>query len=107
MKSYANLVSNSAKGVQVRPSVSPDIAISESNGHRQLSAVKTAPTAWQWEYESQSSGIRADVSYDIWLGTAPSGDPASRASSYEIMIWLSGLGGYVYLFPTKGKGHAC
>ncbi|KAI0691154.1 endocellulase [Cerioporus squamosus] len=74
VKSYANLLSNSAKGVQ-------------------LSAVKSAPTAWQWEYESQSSGIRADVSYDIWLGNAPSGDPASAASSYEIMIWLSGLGG--------------
>ncbi|KAI1789967.1 endocellulase [Ganoderma leucocontextum] len=74
VKSYANVLSNSAKGVQ-------------------LSALKSAPTAWSWVYESESSGIRADVSYDIWTGTASSGDPATTASSYEIMIWLSGQGG--------------
>jgi len=74
VKSYANVVSNNAKGVQ-------------------LSALTTAPTAWNWEYQVESSGIRADVSYDIWLGAASSGEPASTASAYEIMIWLSGQGG--------------
>ncbi|KAI0050777.1 glycoside hydrolase family 12 protein [Auriscalpium vulgare] len=74
VKSYANVLSSSAKGVQ-------------------LSAVTSAPTAWNWTYATQSSGIRADVSYDIWFGTAQSGSPATTASSYEIMIWLSGLGG--------------
>ncbi|ETW74780.1 glycoside hydrolase family 12 protein [Heterobasidion irregulare TC 32-1] len=74
VKSYANVESSSAKGVQ-------------------LSAITTAPTTWTWTYETESSGIRADVSYDIWFGSASSGDPASAASSYEIMIWLSGLGG--------------
>ncbi|KAI0770630.1 concanavalin A-like lectin/glucanase domain-containing protein [Fomes fomentarius] len=33
---------------------------------------------------------RVDVSYDIWTGVQPSGDPATSASSYEIMIWLAG-----------------
>ncbi|THH13788.1 hypothetical protein EW146_g6481 [Bondarzewia mesenterica] len=74
VKSYANVESNTAKGVQ-------------------LSAITTAPTTWRWTYETQSAGIRADVSYDIWFGTASTGSPASSASSYEIMIWLSGLGG--------------
>ncbi|KZS90660.1 concanavalin A-like lectin/glucanase [Sistotremastrum niveocremeum HHB9708] len=74
VKSYANVQSNSVQGVQ-------------------LSALTSAPTTWSWEYLSQSDGIRADVSYDIWLGAAPTGAPASAASSYEIMIWLSGLGG--------------
>jgi len=74
VKSYANVQSNSAQGIQ-------------------LSALKTAPTAWSWTYQSESSGIRADVSYDIWLGKASSGAPATAASSYEIMIWLSGQGG--------------
>ncbi|KAI0311192.1 concanavalin A-like lectin/glucanase domain-containing protein, partial [Amylostereum chailletii] len=74
VKSYANVLSSTAKGVQ-------------------LSALTTASTAWSWDYDLQSSGIRADVSYDIWLGVAPSGTAASKASSYEIMIWLSGLGG--------------
>ncbi|KAI0088696.1 endocellulase [Irpex rosettiformis] len=74
VKSYANVLHNTAKGVQ-------------------LSAVKSAPTSWQWSYLTQSQGIRADVSYDIWFGKAQSGSPATSASSYEIMIWLSGLGG--------------
>ncbi|KAF8588001.1 glycoside hydrolase family 12 protein [Ramaria rubella] len=74
VKSYANVESNTAKGVQ-------------------LSAITTAPTAWTWSYQTQSAGIRADVSYDIWFGAASSGTPASSASSYEIMIWLSGKGG--------------
>ncbi|KAG6827131.1 hypothetical protein H0H92_013080 [Tricholoma furcatifolium] len=74
VKSYANVNSNTAKG-------------------QQLQNIGSAPTTWDWSYESASSGIRADVSYDIWFGTASSGEPASTASSYEIMIWLSGLGG--------------
>ncbi|KAI0311186.1 concanavalin A-like lectin/glucanase domain-containing protein, partial [Amylostereum chailletii] len=65
VKSYANVLSSTAKGVQ-------------------LSALTTAPTAWSWDYDLQSSGIRADVSYDIWLGVAPSGTAASKASSYEM-----------------------
>lgn len=74
VKSYANVESNNVKGVQ-------------------LSSIQSVPTSWSWEYEYSSSGIRADVSYDIWLGTTSNGAPASSASSYEIMIWLSGLGG--------------
>ncbi|KIK61271.1 glycoside hydrolase family 12 protein [Collybiopsis luxurians FD-317 M1] len=74
VKSYANVISNTAKGVQ-------------------LQNIASAPTTWNWVYETQSAGIRADVSYDIWFGKAPSGSPATTASSYEIMIWLSGLGG--------------
>ncbi|KAI8986250.1 endocellulase [Trametes punicea] len=74
VKSYANVESNTAKGVQ-------------------LSQLASAPTAWQWTYENKSNPIRADVSYDIWLGAQQSGQPASKASSYEIMIWLSGQGG--------------
>ncbi|KAL5477021.1 hypothetical protein ACEPAI_3208 [Sanghuangporus weigelae] len=74
VKSYANVESLTARGVQ-------------------LSNIVSAPTSWSWTYKTQSSGIRADVSYDIWLGPASSGTPASSASAYEIMIWLSGKGG--------------
>jgi xyloglucan-specific endo-beta-1,4-glucanase len=74
VKSYPNVESTTAKGVQ-------------------LQNIASAPTSWTWQYLSQSSGLRADVSYDIWFGTQSSGNPASSASSYEIMIWLSGLGG--------------
>ncbi|KAG6896171.1 hypothetical protein C0992_009865 [Termitomyces sp. T32_za158] len=65
VKSYANVIANNAKG-------------------KQLQSIQSAPTTWDWTYQSQSAGIRADVSYDIWFGTAPSGEPASTASSYEM-----------------------
>ncbi|KAL4249366.1 glycosyl hydrolase 12 (cellulase H) family protein [Abortiporus biennis] len=74
VKSYANVIHNTAKGVQ-------------------LKNIKSAPTNWVWKYNSESQGIRADVSFDIWTGVPQSGNPATSASSYEIMIWLSGLGG--------------
>ncbi|KAF5384308.1 hypothetical protein D9615_003098 [Tricholomella constricta] len=74
VKSYANVISNKAKGVQ-------------------LQNINSAPTTWVWSYQTQSSGIRANVAYDIWTGVPSTGNPASSASSYEIMIWLSGLGG--------------
>ncbi|KAJ7746117.1 endocellulase [Mycena maculata] len=74
VKSYANAKSLLSNGIQ-------------------LQNISSAPTSWHWSYETQSSDIRADVSYDIWFGTESSGDPASSASSYEVMIWLAGLGG--------------
>ncbi|KAH8082470.1 endocellulase [Cristinia sonorae] len=74
VKTYANVIHNSAKGMQ-------------------LSSIKTAPSSWSWSYKTVSSDVRADVSYDIWTGVPASGDPASAASSFEIMIWLSGRGG--------------
>ncbi|KAJ7099524.1 endocellulase [Mycena belliarum] len=74
VKSYANVESVSSKGVQ-------------------LANIASAPTSWNWNYATQSTGIRADVAYDIWFGKASSGNPATSASSFEIMIWLSGLGG--------------
>ncbi|KAI0352554.1 concanavalin A-like lectin/glucanase [Trametes cingulata] len=74
VKSYPNVYHNTAKGMQ-------------------LQDIVKAPTSWQWNYQSASSDLRADVSYDIWTGVPQSGDPASAASSYEIMIWLSNRGG--------------
>ena len=78
----------------------------------QLQDIVSAPTSWQWYYQSASSDLAADVSYDIWTGVPQSGDPASSASSYEMsvskpsyqeccnltcfpcsMIWLSDRGG--------------
>ncbi|KAJ7287105.1 endocellulase [Mycena rebaudengoi] len=74
VKSYANVESVAAKGVQ-------------------LNKLTSAPAVWSWFYAAQSTGLRANVAYDIWLGRASSGRPATSASSFEIMIWLSGLGG--------------
>ncbi|KAJ7775957.1 endocellulase [Mycena maculata] len=74
VKSYANVESINAKGVQ-------------------LSNISSAPTSWNWNSGSQSSGSQGDVAYDIWFGQASSGRPSTAGSSYEIMIWLSAIGG--------------
>jgi len=54
---------------------------------KQLSAVTSIPTTWDWSYTSDGT-IVADVSYDMWL--APS---ASGTNDYEIMVWLAAIGG--------------
>lgn len=74
VKSYANVEHQTAKGVK-------------------LSAISSLPATWTWTYQTVSTDVRADVSYDIWTGVPQVGNPASNASSYEIMIWLSGRGG--------------
>lgn len=55
----------------------------------QLNNIASAPSTYDWTYQTQSSGIRADVSYDIWFGSASSGEPASSASSYEMYVFSS------------------
>ncbi|KAI9810721.1 MAG: hypothetical protein M1827_006059 [Pycnora praestabilis] len=53
---------------------------------KELGSLTTIPTTWKWGYTGSS--IVADVSYDSFLGTTPTG-----AASYEVMIWLAALGG--------------
>jgi len=74
VKTYANVLNNNVKGVT-------------------LASITSLPTTWDWSYTTESSGLRADVSYDMWLGTSSTGAAASSTSSYEVMVWLSGLGG--------------
>ncbi|KAB5588573.1 Xyloglucan-specific endo-beta-1,4-glucanase A [Ceratobasidium theobromae] len=69
VKSYANLGLNSGLG-------------------KQLSAISSITTGWYWTYTSASSGLVANVAYDLWLSTSASG-----SSTDEIMIWLSTRGG--------------
>ncbi|CAE6390348.1 unnamed protein product [Rhizoctonia solani] len=56
---------------------------------KRLSAIRTIPTTWKWTYNAASSTLVADVAYDLWLSNTPNSATASRASTFEIMIWLS------------------
>ncbi|KAJ6458323.1 glycoside hydrolase family 12 protein [Mycena vitilis] len=58
-----------------------------------VASIASIPTVWQWTYSSASSGLRADVSYDLWLSKTAGTTGASANSSYEIMVWLSTRGG--------------
>ncbi|CAL1703247.1 unnamed protein product [Somion occarium] len=60
---------------------------------KQLSAVESVPTVWNWVYSSASSDLVADVSYDLWLSNQADSSGASSTSTFEIMIWLSTRGG--------------
>ncbi|KAF7359718.1 hypothetical protein MVEN_00696400 [Mycena venus] len=69
VKSYANL------DLKVGP------------GHT-LGSITSIPTAWSWSYTSASSGLVADVSYDLWLSATAGTTGASASSTYEVMVWL-------------------
>jgi len=58
----------------------------------QISAVTSIPTTWDWTLIDPSFDLRADISFDIWTGATPTGDPATAVSNYEIMIWLTDQG---------------
>lgn len=51
-----------------------------------LSSIKSLPTTWIWSYSGSS--IIANVSYDLFTSSSATG-----SAEYEVMIWLSALGG--------------
>ncbi|KAF7117015.1 hypothetical protein CNMCM5793_005662 [Aspergillus hiratsukae] len=51
-----------------------------------LSSISSIDSTWKWSYSG--SNIVADVAYDMFLSTSPSG-----SHNYEIMVWLAALGG--------------
>ncbi|OQS02801.1 xyloglucan-specific endo-beta-1,4-glucanase A [Thraustotheca clavata] len=55
---------------------------------KQLSAIHSIPTTWKWQIK-HSGPIVADISYDLFTKPYPS----ANDNAYEIMIWLSALGG--------------
>jgi len=58
-----------------------------------IASIASIPTVWQWTYTSASSGLVADVSYDLWLSNQAGTGGASSTSTFEIMVWLSTRGG--------------
>jgi len=54
----------------------------QKNVPKQLSAISSVPSVWDWSYPTQSN-VKADVAYDIWFAASATG-----SSTYEIMIWL-------------------
>ncbi|KAJ7120602.1 glycoside hydrolase family 12 protein [Mycena crocata] len=58
-----------------------------------IASISSIPTTWQWTYSSASSGLVADVSYDLWLSNTAGTGGASSSSTFEIMVWLSTRGG--------------
>jgi xyloglucan-specific endo-beta-1,4-glucanase len=51
-----------------------------------LSSVKSLPSTWSWTYTGSS--LIANVAYDLFTSSTATG-----SAEYEIMIWLSALGG--------------
>ncbi|KAF8061741.1 glycoside hydrolase family 12 protein [Lyophyllum atratum] len=60
---------------------------------KSISSIGSIPTSWSWTYTSASSGLVADVSYDLWLSNNAGSSGASSSSTFEIMVWLSSRGG--------------
>lgn len=51
-----------------------------------LSSISSLPSTWTWSYSD--SNIIANVAYDLFTSSSASG-----SAQYEVMIWLSALGG--------------
>ncbi|KAJ0161815.1 putative xyloglucan-specific endo-beta-1,4-glucanase A [Colletotrichum tanaceti] len=68
-----------------------NVALEKVN--KKLSDIKSIPSKWTWSYSG--SNLVADVAYDLWL--APS---VGANNKYEIMIWLSALGGALPISST-------
>ncbi|KAG6918564.1 hypothetical protein DXG01_013363 [Tephrocybe rancida] len=60
---------------------------------KSLASIQSIPSAWSWTYSSASSGLVADVSYDLWLSANSGSTGASSSSTFEVMVWLSTRGG--------------
>lgn len=56
-------------------------------------------STWKWSYSISSSAV-ADVAYDIFTSTTPTGN-----NVYEIMIWLANYnaGAISYNYDATGK----
>lgn len=66
MKSYANVVTKVSQ--------------------KALSSIGSLPSTWTWTYTG--SNIVANVAYDLFTGSTATG-----TQEYEVMIWMSALGG--------------
>ncbi|KAK0186002.1 glycoside hydrolase family 12 protein [Armillaria mellea] len=49
-----------------------------------ISSIQSIPVTWTWSYSSASSGLVADVSYDLWLSNVASSGGASSTSTFEV-----------------------
>lgn len=53
---------------------------------KQVSAIASIPTSWQ--FTVPTSGVKYDVSYDIWANQSGGNPTAPDANTLELMIWL-------------------
>ncbi|KAJ8109610.1 hypothetical protein OPT61_g7332 [Boeremia exigua] len=51
-----------------------------------ISSISSMPSVWTWSYSG--SNIIANVAYDLFTGSSATG-----SAQYEVMIWMSALGG--------------
>ena len=51
---------------------------------KSISSISSIPVTWTWSYSSASSGLVADVSYDLWLSNVASSGGASSTSTFEV-----------------------
>jgi hypothetical protein len=63
-----------------------------SNLPKQVSALTTVPTTWNWKDNGTLADTNANIynaTYDVWFSTNPAGEPnASGPSGGYLMVWL-------------------
>ncbi|KAF2161047.1 glycoside hydrolase family 12 protein [Zasmidium cellare ATCC 36951] len=52
----------------------------------QIGSISSLSSSWTWDY--QGSNLIADVAYDLFTSSSPTGD-----EEFELMVWLAAIGG--------------
>ncbi|EJD07169.1 uncharacterized protein FOMMEDRAFT_138810 [Fomitiporia mediterranea MF3/22] len=71
----------------------------DANIGRELSEIESLQSTWEWSYDITSTSV-ADVAYDLFTSTSPTGDNIN-----EIMVWLANInaGPISAVFNAQGQ----
>jgi hypothetical protein len=126
----ATLTSRAVRPIYLHPNITHTHALTPADANldlrvglgKTIASIASIPTVWQWTYTSASSGLVADVSYDLWLSKTAGTGGASSSSTFEMcvvrltfhisadidvwsfsMVWLSTRGGCVSSLCYKSE----
>jgi len=69
---------------------------------KQLSAISSMPSTWKWSQSSSSSdSIVADVAYDLFTSSTPTGN-----NEHEVMVWLANYNSQPISYKYNASGKA-
>ncbi|GAA96317.1 hypothetical protein E5Q_02983 [Mixia osmundae IAM 14324] len=71
---------------QVKTYSSVALKSTQNSLQQPISNYKSLQSSWSWTVEGPADA-HWDVSFDIWLGTAPNDGGSSAVSAFEIMVW--------------------
>jgi hypothetical protein len=88
----ATSTSRAVRPIYLHPNITQSLTPADANLDlrvglgKSIASIASIPTVWQWTYTSASSGLVADVSYDLWLSNQAGTGGASSTSTFEMCV---------------------